>query len=117
MKTSWSADDAGRSWSREYDGRPGAVNRSVPRPDIVKRDTSHQNENYETKPSIKRAALNRDNSLASNRLKEQYMPEFYNGRFDTDREMKMLSDNFEQSTLNSALKPKPKALSSEERER
>ena len=120
--TSWSGDGTGRPWSRDYDSRPGAANMSaqpgsVPRPEIVKRDTSHQNETYETKPSIKRAALNRDNSLASNRLKEQYMPEFYNGRFDTEKEMKLLSDNLEQSTLNSAMKPKPQALSSTERER
>jgi len=49
------------------------------RPGIVKRHTSNQNENIETKkdlvgPSVKRAALNRDNSLASNRLKEKYLP-------------------------------------------
>lgn len=49
---------------------------SVPRPGMVKRDTSNQNESFETKPSrIKKAALNRDQSATSNRLKQQYIPE------------------------------------------
>jgi len=52
---------------------------SVPRPGMVKRETSNQNESYETKPSrIKRAALNRDQSATSNRLKQQYIPEVFN---------------------------------------
>ena len=88
------------------------VNAPVPKPGIVKRDTSHQCESYETKPSIKKAALNRDNSLASNRLKEQYMPEFYNGTFDANKEMQKLSDNLEQSTLST---PKPASLKPDER--
>eukprot|EP00548_Thalassiothrix_antarctica_P006351 CAMPEP_0194146226 /NCGR_PEP_ID=MMETSP0152-20130528/20465_1 /TAXON_ID=1049557 /ORGANISM="Thalassiothrix antarctica, Strain L6-D1" /LENGTH=571 /DNA_ID=CAMNT_0038846705 /DNA_START=31 /DNA_END=1746 /DNA_ORIENTATION=+ len=50
------------------------------RPDIVKRVTSNQNENVETKrdlhsnQSVKRAAFNRDQSKTSNRLKEKYSP-------------------------------------------
>jgi hypothetical protein len=115
-----------RSWSREYDDRPAPYSSAhaspmrsegggddssnnnssnnssnLPRPNMVKRDTSNQNETYETKPSIKRAALNRDNSAATNRLKEEFMPEFYNnGRFDAEREMRTLSDNLELSTLD-----------------
>lgn len=86
----------------------------VPRPQIVKRDTSHQNENNETKSSVKRAALNRDNSLASNRLKQECMPEFFNRKFDADREMQSLSSNLEQSTLETE-RPKPKSLGDGER--
>ena len=86
----------------------------VPKPQMVKRDTSHQNENYETKPSVKRAALNRDNSLASNRLKHEYMPEFFTKKFDAEQEMQSLSSNLEQSTLD-AERPKPHPLSQTER--
>jgi hypothetical protein len=128
VRQAWSGDEEiRRSWSREeYEQQhlpennnsplrtSGGSPNQMPKPHIVKRDTSNQNENYETKPSIKRAALNRDNSLASNRLKEQYMPEFYNGKFDTDREMRMLSDNLEETNLRSPdgepLRPKPKSL-------
>jgi hypothetical protein len=101
----------------------GNTNSELPKPDVVKRATSNQNETLETKPdlqgpSVKRAALNRDNSMASNRLKEQYIPNYnkqykHNG-FDADVEVKKLSDNFEQNTLsNTGLKPQP--LSKEER--
>lgn len=118
----WSGGSGGRSWSMErpdgrqamppsyYDGHPQPVpgadqsparnaDGSLPRPQIVKRDTSHQNENVETKHSVKRAALNRDNSLASNRLKQEYMPEYYNGNFNSEQEVRRLSVNLEQSTL------------------
>jgi len=58
---------------------PHHVYGSMPRPAMVKRDTSNQNESYETKPSrIKKAALNRDQSATSNRLKQQYVPELFN---------------------------------------
>ena len=58
---------------------PHHVYGSMPRPATVKRDTSNQNESYETKPSrIKKAALNRDQSATSNRLKQQYVPELFN---------------------------------------
>jgi len=88
----------------------------LPKPDMVKRMTSNQNETLETKrdlvgPSVKRAALNRDNSMASNRLKEQYLPAYRKGSFNTEHEMRQLSSNMEQSSL--AHRPKP--LSSEER--
>jgi hypothetical protein len=86
----------------------------VPKPQIVKRDTSHQNENYETKPSIKRAALNRDNSLASNRLKQEFMPEYFNRNFDAEQEVRTLSTNLEQSTIDTS-RQKPKPLSADER--
>lgn len=51
---------------------------ATPKPDMVKRATSHQNETAETKhgyngeDSIKRATLDRERSLASSRMKEQY---------------------------------------------
>lgn len=135
----WAADqDIGPSFSHEsYDGHPRPVpgadhspmrmgSASLPRPQMVKRDTSHQNENYETKPSVKRAALNRDNSMASNRLKQEYMPEYYNGvggggggggRETFDTHMNMLSDNLQQSTLDAASqeRPRPQPLGDEGR--
>jgi len=125
---SWSggAEGAARSWSMEPPppqyGHPQPVHGgdtspmrdnggTLPRPQIVKRDTSHQNENVETKHKVKRAALNRDNSLASNTLKQQYMPEYYNKQFNSEQEVKSLSDNLEQSTLSSSKtqtsKPEP----------
>lgn len=81
--------------------------------------TSNQNETDETKrdlvgPSVKRAALNRDNSLASNRLKEKYLPAYKKGPFNSDQEISRLRDNLEQSTLASAA-PKPQLLTQEER--
>lgn len=126
VRRTWSEDqayEAGQAWSHEYDGQPRPVpgadtspfrngaSATPSRPHIVKRDTSNQNETYETKPSIKKAALNRDNSLASNRLKNQYMPEYYN--FDTESELKDLSSNLEQSKLG--IRPKPKPLGEEGR--
>jgi len=90
--------------------RGDSASDNVPKPQIVKRDTSHQNENYETKPSVKRAALNRDNSLASNRLKQEYMPELLEQKFDAEQAVRSLSTNFEQSTIDND-RPKPKPLS------
>jgi len=118
---SWSGEKGRKSWSGEqpypyeYDGQPKAVpgadkspirdgaSSNMPRPNIVKRDTSHQNETDETKHSVKRAALNRDNSLASNMLKNQYMPEHYT----FDSEMKKLS--LDPGSVEKS-RPKPKPL-------
>ena len=94
----------------------------MPKPDLVKRMTSNQNETDETKPdfdghSVKRAALNREGSLASNRLKEKYMP----GYFDSKKEVDLLSTNLQQSTLDTTSKkaaapgPKPSFISQEDR--
>mmetsp|Transcript_8753 Transcript_8753/g.21550 ORF Transcript_8753/g.21550 Transcript_8753/m.21550 type:complete len:721 (-) Transcript_8753:206-2368(-) len=72
----------------------------LPRPGIVKRDTSNQNESYETKPSrIKKAALNRDQSATSNRLKQQYIPEVFN------RDMQSLHEKTEKIRLSSPVPP------------
>jgi hypothetical protein len=94
----------------------------VPRPTIVKRDTSNQNESYETKTSIKRAALNRDQSATSNRLKQEYMPDYYNTQFDTEREMQTLQETTEQIRLSPGPRPrqaveapKPHSLGQEDR--
>jgi hypothetical protein len=121
-----------QAWSNEvkYDGQPRPVpgadaspfravpSSTVPRPHIVKRDTSNQNENYETKPSVKRAAMNRDNSLASNRLKKSICQNY---NFDTEHEMNRLSNNLEHSTLSPASngkeRPKPKPLGEDGRVR
>jgi hypothetical protein len=86
-------------------------NRAVPKPDIVKRATSNQNETMETKPdlvgpSVKRCALNRDNSMASNRLKEQYIPGYF------DKEVHMLSANLKDSNIGNDI-PKPDPLKTE----
>lgn len=94
------------------------------KPDIVKRQTSNQNETLETKPdlrdigsersSVKRAALNRDNSLASNRLKEKYLPN-YNSRRSMpkpqcfDSEMRKLSNAMGSTGL------RPRSLANGER--
>lgn len=75
------------------------------KPDIVKRATSNQNENVETKPdliggAVKRAALNRDSSNAANRLKELCFPDqFQNGKFDVAKEVHELSEDMGRSTL------------------
>jgi len=69
---------------------------NLPRPAMVKRDTSNQNESYETKPSrIKKAALNRDQSATSNRLKQQYIPEVFN------KDMQSLHEKTEKIRLSS----------------
>jgi hypothetical protein len=79
----------------------------VPKPHMVKRMTSNHNETIETKPdligpSVKRCALNRDNSRASNRLKELSFPDqFKNGKFDTAKEMSELSQDMDRSSLTS----------------
>ena len=76
----------------------------MPKPDIVKRMTSNQNETMDTKPdldghSVKRVALNREGSLASSRLKKKYMP----GYFDSNREVEMLSSSMRQSSITHIL--------------
>lgn len=98
------------------DGAVAGTNGHIPRPTMVKRDTSNQNETYETKPSrIKRAALNRDQSATSNRLKQEYIPEIFN------RDMKLLQENTEQIRLSPGLdkqpleRPKPRPLGQEGR--
>lgn len=85
------------------------------RPDMVKRMTSNQNEDFDTKrdynaegPSIKRAALNRDSSAAANRLKAKYAPGALKKPSAIDKEMRGLSISMEQSSLDA--KPKPLAL-------
>jgi len=122
-----------KSWSTgiAMDNQTSNIRESdpvLPRPDIVKRMTSNQNEDLETKPdlqpgrSVKRAALNRDNSMASNRLKEQYPPTSTSGSLKKpvvlDSEMRSLSISTEQisldamnaidhSTSTSTVKPNP----------
>jgi len=94
----------------------------LPRPDIVKRMTSNQNETPETKKdlvgidrSVKRCALNRDSSLASNRLKKQQFPDqFKNGKFDPVQEMNTLASTMEQSSLG-ATKPAANSFGAEGR--
>lgn len=102
-----------------------STNSSVPRPDIVKRQTSHQNENIETKrdlvgPSVKRAALNRDNSAATNRLKEQYLPHVNRSNFNADQELKRMTSKTEQINLECTQNgmessPKPNPLTGKDR--
>jgi len=83
ISTSWTA--SGSTSSRlptngSGGGNPRKSDSMMPRPGIVKRMTSNQNEDFETKPdlqpgrAVKRVALNRNNSLTSNLLKQQYAP-------------------------------------------
>ncbi|GAX12184.1 hypothetical protein FisN_1Hh110 [Fistulifera solaris] len=135
VASTWSArnpadEEIARSWSNSSGdgvGGPPALpglstdnprRAGAPRPDLVKRATSNQNETLETKPglqgpSVKRCALNRDSSAAANRLKEQYIPGFTK-RTDPEQfeqEMHLLSSNFEQSTLGPETTVKPKPIS------
>jgi hypothetical protein len=72
---------------------------------MVKRSTSNQNETPETRPdmvgpSIKKAALNRDNSMATNRLKEICFPDqFSQGKFDVTKEVHDLNREMSRSSL------------------
>lgn len=115
--------EIGKSWSGSSEERPtvhvpsdtrmsnsspnrdNVNNGDLPKPEIVKRMTSHQNETLETKPdlkgpSVKRCALNRDQSAVANRLKQQYVPGY--GGEEFDKNMRMLSADLEQSTLDSS---------------
>lgn len=71
------------------------------RPDIMaKRATSNQCETEETRSSyqdgsVKRVALNRDNSSTANRLKAMYLP----GTVSIDSQMRSLNVSMQQSTL------------------
>jgi hypothetical protein len=127
LRKSWSADsDTYRNGRLQ--AKPGTfgpdpyppADGGLPRPDVVKRMTSNQNEDVETKRdltgdgrSIKRAALNRDNSMASNRLKEKFAPGAIKKPMALDHEMRMLSASMEQSSLDT----KPKPLGLDERSR
>ncbi|CAB9514556.1 Nitrilase family, member 2 [Seminavis robusta] len=105
--------------------RPADFDDQMAKPQIIKRMTSNQNETFETKPdlvgpSVKRAALNRDQSAAANRLKAASLPDYYNkdGRlFDPVKEMNNLADNMEQSTLRGGdgAPPEKKPLDADER--
>jgi hypothetical protein len=128
VRTTWSGEyppPHGVDVGMPYDGQPrpvtdgdkspprgghqpyGMSSGLVPRPTIVKRDTSNQNESFDTKHSIKRAALNRDQSATSNRLKQEYMPDYYNTQFDTEREMQTLQETTEQIRLSPGPRPRP----------
>jgi len=74
----------------------GPEYRPIPRPGMIKRDTSNQNETYESKPNkVKRAALNRDQSATSNRLKQEHMSEVFH------QDMQSLQQTTEQIQLSS----------------
>ncbi|KAI2512369.1 hypothetical protein MHU86_2031 [Fragilaria crotonensis] len=115
IRRSWSDDghrENERQQSSPRDLMPRRDNAGIARPDIVKRMTSNQNEDVETKRdymgdgrSIKRAALNRDNSMASNRLKEVYAPGVLKKPQVLDNEMRSLSVSMEQSSLGTRPRP------------
>ena len=121
LRKSWSGDgnhENQRQPSSPRNCRPQRDGAGIARPDIVKRMTSNQNEDSETKRdymgdgrSIKRAALNRDNSMASNRLKEAYAPGALKKPAVLDNEMRSLSVSMEQSSLGT----RPRPLAYEER--
>lgn len=136
VQRTWSGEDYGRRLPQRsggYGGQPPPMQKhgesaspnKLARPHMVKRATSNQNETIETKPdlrgpSVKRAALNRDNSLVSNRLKAEYL----NGTlqqietFDSDKEVRNLSGTLAEATLEVSApvtKMRPKPLSASER--
>lgn len=129
-----------RTWSgEEYGGRSDKPHRSggsappkqtqgdLARPNIVKRATSNQNETVETKPdlrgpSVKRAALNRDNSMVANRLKAEYAannaPLQETETFDSEKEVRNLSGTLAEASIEvetATTKTRPKPLSETER--
>jgi len=132
VQRSWSGEEQSRMQPRRSSGNSPSKQKRVDgvssgkgelsRPSIVKRATSNQNETIETKPdlrgpSVKRAALNRDNSLVANRLKAEYMKTTLKETetFDSDKEVRNLSGNLEQTSLQVsqpiANKARPKPLS------
>lgn len=105
---------------------PLAQSRNLARPNPVKRDTSHQNENIETKPRdhkrsiMSRAVLNRDHSLAQHTLTGPNVSGGLTASIFDDAEsdaMTTLENSMEQSTLEGKdLSPrKPSALTSKDR--
>jgi hypothetical protein len=86
----------------------------LPRPGFVKRATSNQNEEPETKHKLKRAVLGREHSIASRILKEEV---FGLGVFDGKQEMTKLEVSLQEHTLNSppSIPSRPSALTSGER--
>ena len=79
--------------------------KQAPKPDIIKRATSNQNETVETKPdfdghSVKRVALNRDGSIASNRLKAECMPGYFDNKQQNIERPQTLSLEERMSTLD-----------------
>lgn len=119
MKQSWSPESGNRQQLKPGTFPEHGLMGEMPRPDIAKRMTSNQNEDFDTKRdfmgegrSIKRAALNRDNSMASNRLKAEYAPGALKRPMPLEKDMRMLSASMEQSTLGA---PRPKSLATEER--
>jgi len=122
IQQSWSGDSNSGPERQQLKGNFSGQHHAdhVSRPDMIKRMTSNQNEDFDTKRdfdgegrSIKRAALNRDSSAAANALKEKYAPGALKRPVALDREMRMLSTSMEQSTLDS----KPKPLFQDERSR
>jgi len=139
VQRTWSGDHAPplATGNRQFDGHPHPVldvdtflprnktgtSNQIPRLTLVKRDTSYQNENYETKPSqVKRAALNRDQSATSNRLKKECMQDYFNKEL-LNKEMQTLHEDTEkirfspgpESYLQLLEKQKPQSLSQEGR--
>jgi hypothetical protein len=122
----WSGEDADRKKGAHSNGAPPLRHHEgergqLARPHIVKRATSNQNETVETKPdlkgpSVKRAALNRDNSLASNRLKATYLKDpVYKEMFDSEKELRLLPGTLERQASLKDNTARPKWLSPEDR--
>jgi len=97
---------------------------ATPKPEVVKRATSNQNETQETKPdlqgpSVKRAALRRNGTEITNRLQEETIRQ--NAGLERpnpiDHEIRIISRGMRQSSLNevNAGTGKPGTLASEGR--
>jgi len=115
------------------DGAIDELKSSLPRPDTVKRDTSHQCETEETKRRVQRSRLQRDHSLAGVALKggdaahEALSPRDYefsnpsskasSGKsgVSSDLAMRALSASMRQSSIGVKDATKPPTLSAEQR--
>lgn len=130
VQRTWSGEEYGRRKPRRSSGKPqqpredGSSSDPLTRPHIVKRATSNQNETLETKPdlrgpSVKRAALNRDNSMVANRLKAEYQATLQETpTFDSDKEVRTLSGTLAEASLEveaATTNTRPKPLSQTER--
>jgi hypothetical protein len=125
VRGTWSGEGGDRKKAAHPRGSPSRHREGdkgqFPRPQIVKRATSNQNETVETKPdlkgpSVKRAALNRDNSLASNRLKAAYLKDTMNKEmFDSEKELRLLPGTLQRQASLKDNTARPKWLSPDDR--
>ncbi len=88
--------------SEEEDKLTAMLPPSAPGPETFKRMTSHKNETQETRPglegnSVKRTFPHREGSLASNMLKKQYLPGYFD---DPNWELEQVTSTLERSSIS-----------------